>query len=101
MSSGRGMWRRSRLTRRDRTGWSSGIVVGVDRAGAMVDRARGEIRHRGISNAFVARMDAMALAFPENVFDTVFCGFALNGLSTPTLALRGSPVCCVHKGESG
>lgn len=71
-------------------GWvgPSGIVVGVDRAGAMVDRARGEIRHRGISNAFVARMDAMALAFPESVFDTVFCGFALNGLSTPTFALR-------------
>jgi SAM-dependent methyltransferase len=54
----------------------------------MVDRARGEIRHKGVSNAFVARMDAMALAFPESVFDTVFCGFALNGLSTPALALR-------------
>ena len=51
----------------------SGIVVGVDRAGAMVDCARGEIRHRGVSNVFVARMDAMALAFPESVFDTVFC----------------------------
>jgi len=79
----------------------SGIVVSVDRAGAMLDRARGEIGHRSVSDAFVARMDAMALAFPESVFDTVFCGFALNGSSTHALALREFSVCCVHKGESG
>lgn len=66
----------------------SGLVVGVDRAGAMVDRARDEIRHRGVSNALVARMDAIALAFPESVFDTVLCGFALDGLPTPALVLR-------------
>jgi SAM-dependent methyltransferase len=65
-----------------------GVVVGVDRAGAMVDRARSEIMHRGASNAFVIHMDAIALAFPENVFDAVFCGFALNGLPTPDLTLR-------------
>lgn len=65
-----------------------GVVVGVDRASAMVDRARSEIRHRGVSNAFVTYMDALALAFPENVFDAVLCGFALNGLPTPDLALR-------------
>jgi SAM-dependent methyltransferase len=64
-----------------------GVIVGVDRASAMVDRARSEIRHRGVSNAFVTRMDALTLAFPENVFDAVFCGFALNGLPTPDLAL--------------
>jgi SAM-dependent methyltransferase len=64
-----------------------GVVVGVDRASAMVDRARSEIRHRGVSNAFVTYMDALALAFPENVFDAVLCGFALNGLPTPDLAL--------------
>jgi ubiquinone/menaquinone biosynthesis C-methylase UbiE len=63
-----------------------GVVVGVDRAGAMVDRARGEITHRGVSNAVVACMDASALAFPDCVFDRVLCGFALNGL--PTLALK-------------
>jgi SAM-dependent methyltransferase len=64
-----------------------GVIVGVDRASAMVDRARSEIRHRGVSNAFVTYMDALALAFLENVFDAVFCGFALNGLPTPDLAL--------------
>jgi SAM-dependent methyltransferase len=41
--------------------------------------------HRGISNAFVARMDVIALAFPERMFDTVLCGFALAGLPTPAL----------------
>lgn len=64
-----------------------GVVVGVDRSSAMVDRARSEIRHKGVSNAFVTHMDALALAFPENVFDAVFCGFALNGLPAPDLAL--------------
>jgi len=63
----------------------SGVVVGVDRSAAMLDRARTEITHKDISNAFVARMDAIALAFPESVFDTVLCGFALGGLPTPTL----------------
>ncbi len=63
----------------------SGVVVGVDRAGAMVDRARSEIKHRGISNACVARMDAIALAFPDHMFDTVLCGFALDGLPAPAL----------------
>lgn len=62
-----------------------GVVVGVDRASAMVDRVRGEITRRGVSNAVVARMDAIALAFPDRVFDTVLCGFALNGLPTPAL----------------
>ena len=63
----------------------SGVVVGVDRASAMVDRARGEIKHWGVSNAFVARMDAIALAFSARVFDTVLCGFALDGLPPPAL----------------
>jgi hypothetical protein len=57
----------------------------------MVDRALSAIKHRGVSNAVVARMDAIALAFPGRVFDTVLCGFALNGL--PALALSDtSPV---------
>jgi ubiquinone/menaquinone biosynthesis C-methylase UbiE len=62
-----------------------GVIVGVDRAGAMLDRARSEITHRGVRNTYVARMDAIALAFPARVFDTVLCGFALDGLPTPTL----------------
>lgn len=67
---------------------ASGLVVGMDRAGAMVDRVCYEIGYRGISNVLVARMDATALAFPNSVFDAVLCGFALNGLSTPALALQ-------------
>jgi ubiquinone/menaquinone biosynthesis C-methylase UbiE len=62
-----------------------GVVVGVDRASAMVDRALGAIKHWGVSNAVVAPMDAIALAFPDRVFDTVLCGFALNGLLAPAL----------------
>lgn len=68
----------------DRVG-PSGVVVGADRAGAMLARARGEIKYLGVRNAYVARMDAIALAFPARVFDTVLCGFALDGLPTPTL----------------
>lgn len=67
---------------------ANGLVVGVDRASAMVDRTRQEIESRGISNTFVVRMDATALAFPNCMFDAVLCGFALNMLSTPTLALQ-------------
>jgi len=67
---------------------ASGLVVGVDRARAMVDRTRHEIESRGITNALVVRMDATALASPNCLFDAVLCGFALNGLSTPILALQ-------------
>jgi len=63
-----------------------GVVVGVDRASAMVARALGAIKHWGVSNAVVASMDASALAFPDRAFDTVLCGFALNGLPTPSLS---------------
>jgi SAM-dependent methyltransferase len=63
-----------------------GVVVGVDRASAMVDRALGAVKHRSVSNAVVARMDATALAFSDCVFDTVLCGFALNGMPAPALS---------------
>ena len=62
------------------------VIVGVDRAGAMVDRVRYEIKDQGVSTTVMARMDASGLAFPEGVFDTILCGFALDGL--PPLALR-------------
>jgi O-methyltransferase/aklanonic acid methyltransferase len=67
---------------------TSGLVVGVDCAEAMVDRARYEILSRVVPNALLVRMNATTLAFPDSVFDAVLCGFALNGLSTPTLALQ-------------
>jgi SAM-dependent methyltransferase len=65
-----------------------GLVVGVDRAEAMVDRARYEIGSGGLPNTLLVRMNATTLAFPDSVFDAVLCGFALNGLSTPALALQ-------------
>jgi ubiquinone/menaquinone biosynthesis C-methylase UbiE len=67
---------------------ASGFVVGTDSASGMVERARYEIRYRGISNATVARMDAIALAFADCVFDAVLCGFAFNSFPTPEVTLQ-------------
>lgn len=64
----------------------NGLVVGVDRASAMLDRARDAIRERGLFNAHLARLDANALAIRDRTFDRVLCNFALDAL--PSSALR-------------
>lgn len=54
-----------------------GRVVGVDLAREMVVQTSADTRRRGIANAAVMQMDADALAFADERFDAITCGFAL------------------------
>lgn len=54
-----------------------GRVVGVDLAWEMVVQTGAELRRRGVANAAVMQMDADALAFADERFDAITCGFAL------------------------
>lgn len=55
----------------------TGRVVGVDLAREMVVHTGAELRRHGITNAAVSQMDADALAFADERFDVITCGFAL------------------------
>jgi len=61
-----------------------GLVMGVDLSQRMVDTAA----QRGLTNARFARMDAEALALPDEAFDVVLCALGLMYLSAPEQALR-------------
>ena len=54
-----------------------GRVVGIDLSSGMINRARAEIRHRGIEHAHVLVADADHLPFPDQSFDVVSCSFAI------------------------
>ncbi len=56
---------------------SAGWVVGIDLAPSMVEETAREIRRREVATAEVRKMDAEHLAFPDETFDAVLCGFGL------------------------
>lgn len=56
---------------------STGRVVGIDIAGAMVRETTAEIARRDLTNATMLQMDAERLAFPDASFDYVLCAFAI------------------------
>lgn len=56
----------------------SGLVIGVDLAGTMVQETSKKIAHLKMpSNIEVRQMDAEYLQFPDKTFDYVLCGFAI------------------------
>lgn len=65
-----------------------GRVVGVDLSDRMVEAARGSATDSQIANATFARMDAEALALPDDSFDIAICAFGLMYMPDPECALR-------------
>ena len=51
-------------------------LVGIDLTTAMLERAAGELRRRGLRNAEVCIMDAEHLGLHDESFDVVLCSFA-------------------------
>ncbi|MGI9539971.1 MAG: class I SAM-dependent methyltransferase [Miltoncostaeaceae bacterium] len=66
-----------------------GGVVGIDRSGAMVERARRRARRRGRANASVELADAAALpADWSATFDLVFCALSHHHFTRPDAVAR-------------
>jgi O-methyltransferase/aklanonic acid methyltransferase len=58
-------------------------ITGVDLAEGMVVHTAREITRQGLQNAETIQMDAENLAFPDGLFDRVFCAFSLQFLPDP------------------
>lgn len=67
----------------------TGHVLGIDLAPTMVRETARDLERRGITNAEVQVMDAMALAVPDGSFDAVTCAFSLQLLPDPVAAAAG------------
>ena len=61
-----------------------GLVVGLDIAGSMLQRAAARVRRAGLANVLLVRGDALALPFRPGVFDAVNCSGGLHQM--PDLA---------------
>ncbi|HEX5108826.1 MAG TPA: class I SAM-dependent methyltransferase [Vicinamibacterales bacterium] len=55
----------------------SGLVIGVDLAERLLERARVKARHRGLSNVEFRTGDMLALDFASAHFDAVICVFGI------------------------
>jgi ubiquinone/menaquinone biosynthesis C-methylase UbiE len=65
-----------------------GDVVGIDLSGAMVHAALQRIQEQGLRNVAFAQMDAEALYFPTERFDTAVCALGLMYVPDPLQSLR-------------
>lgn len=66
---------------------TTGRVVGIDLSEAMVRELREEIDARGAANASALVMDAEQLAFEDESFDVVLCGFGIFFFPDPRRAV--------------
>jgi SAM-dependent methyltransferase len=67
---------------------ATGLVLGVDISGVMVDAAQGRADALGVGHATFARMDAEALELGDAGFDVALCGLGLMYVPDPALAVR-------------
>ena len=56
------------------------FVVGVDFSLGMLREAQGCIRAHGITNAWILRMDAMRMAFPDACFDALMAAYVVTAV---------------------
>jgi len=70
----------------------------VDISNRMMKRARQKARDRGLDVAFI-EMDAEHLAFPDNIFDTVFATFVFCSVPDPVEGLRELRRVCRPEGR--
>ncbi len=77
---------------------SSSEVVGVDISDAVLAHARTELDRLDLDGS-VRRMDAQALEFPDDSFDTVVSSFSTCTFPDPVAALREMERVCAPDGE--
>ena len=62
-------------------------AVGVDLTPAMIEKARAEAAHDGITNIEFVSADVYALPFDDGVAGVVSCGYAFHHMADPARAL--------------
>ena len=77
---------------------SASEVVGIDISDEMLDHARSELDRLELDGA-VHQMDAQALDFPDDSFDTVISSFSTCTFPDPIAALREMERVCTSDGE--
>ncbi|MDS0283701.1 class I SAM-dependent methyltransferase [Haloarcula onubensis] len=77
---------------------SPAAVVGIDVSDAMLTHARNELDRLGLDGA-VQQMDAQALEFPDDSFDTVISSFSTCTFPDPIAALHEMERVCAPDGE--
>ena len=75
-----------------------GRVLGIDRAGEVLDTARAAARDAGVGNVELAVGDVYALDLPDASFDVVHAHQVLQHLTDPVAALREMRRVCVAGG---
>jgi phosphatidylethanolamine/phosphatidyl-N-methylethanolamine N-methyltransferase len=63
-------------------------VTGIDLSAPMIARAAARRRARGLTRVSLCRMDALRLAFPDQVFDAVYAPYVINVVPNPIAAAR-------------
>lgn len=65
-----------------------GHVIGLERAGEVLDHARAHAREKGAQNVQFIEGDANSLSYADNTFDVVFCHQLLQHVNDPVGILR-------------
>ena len=65
-----------------------GRVQAIDLSQGMLDTAQKNIQQHGVDNIDLHQMDAENLAFPDNQFDLLLCGFGVFFLPDPYNSVR-------------
>ena len=63
-------------------------IIGLDLTPALLDKARGTAKEKGLANLFLVCGNSCSLPFTAGVFDIASCGYALHHLSDPSTTLR-------------
>lgn len=63
-------------------------VVGIDLSAGMLEKARERIAKNGLRNVRVMEMDAAALTFEDNSFDTVYAPYLISVVPDPVAVVR-------------
>jgi phosphatidylethanolamine/phosphatidyl-N-methylethanolamine N-methyltransferase len=75
-------------------------VTGIDLSPEMLDKARGRVARQKLSNiAALHEMDAGALAFPDESFDTVVAMYVMTVVPDPEKVMRELERVCATGGE--
>ena len=75
-------------------------VTGIDVSPEMLDKARQKVAEKGLTNvARIGEMDARALAFPDDHFDTVVAMYVISVVPEPEKVMEEMARVCKPSGE--